>query len=193
MAVGSSDSWPVTMCRLRPREWNCFTQGHSGYYWLKEDLLHPSPELLLLYHEAINLWVSSLEILGWDHSTSRSQSWPIGLPLCSSQPDPLFLSSCVLAICSPTLKFRKEEEIWVTHGKFYCWPNQSQPLPALFHLEINFLWPVICQICTTLEVPWLSAVLLGHHASVRIGNLLLCLKIIFQGVCNINLSYLALN
>lgn len=31
MTVGSSDLWPVTMCRLRPREWNWLIQGHSGF------------------------------------------------------------------------------------------------------------------------------------------------------------------
>lgn len=65
--------------KLRSREWNWLTQGHSGYYQLTQDLLCNSQKFYLLYHETVCLWVSSLEILGWDHSASWSQLWHMGL------------------------------------------------------------------------------------------------------------------
>lgn len=49
MTIGSNDMWPVMMCKLRLREWNWLTQGHSG-------LSPSSPGLLFLPREAVCLW-----------------------------------------------------------------------------------------------------------------------------------------
>lgn len=64
---------------------------------------------------------------GWDHSASWSQSWPTGLPLCSSQPDPLFLSSCALAICLCTWNSEKKKKSEWPMENFIADQTSSNP------------------------------------------------------------------
>ena len=89
------------------------------------------------------------------------------------------LSSSAPAICSPTLKLRKEKKksVWSMENfiEDKTSPNSSL-LCSTNNLQVGFLWLVICRIFPRLELPRLSAVLLGCHASVRMWNLLLFLQ-----------------
>ena len=89
------------------------------------------------------------------------------------------LSSSAPAICSSTLKLRKEKNksVWSMENfiEDKTSPNSSL-LCSTNNLQVGFLWLVICRIFPRLELPRLSAVLLGCHASVRMWNLLLFLQ-----------------
>lgn len=73
--------------------------------------------------------VSSLEILGWRHSGSWSQSWPRELSPCFPPLSQTLssLSSRAPANCSPTLKLRKEKRNVCDPWKVSL---QTKPAPA---------------------------------------------------------------